>query len=333
MARLRKETLLDQVLSGIRSAGWNVVFINDTHPYHLSIFRGDQTFRVRVYVWNVTHGGGEARPAAEYRIQITGVALPLVAPLGFQTLLFGWYEDRGVIAAFDPERHRHPSAASPSIQIARGTLDEAAARGLAVQRRGNDEIAIAFRPDLLITYIENQRALHNFAGNDHAIDLLVQAGQGLEPAAEELEGVPQDRGIVISRVARRRRESHFRDRVLGAYTYACAMCHVQLELVEGAHIISVGVPGSTDETSNGIALCPLHHEAYDDGLVGVRHDYVVVVNEAEFQRLRQVGLGGEEQRFRAELKPQIILPGVIADRPRPEYLARGLEIRGWAAGV
>lgn len=331
MARLRKEALLDQVLSGIKPAGWNVVFINDRHPYDLSIFRGEQAFRVRLYVWNVTHGGGEARPADEYRIQITGVLLPLIAPLGFQTLLFGWYEDRGIIVAFDPERHRHPSAASPSIQIARGTLDEAATRGLAVQRRGNEEIAIAFRPELLITYIENQQALHNFAGNDHDIDLLVQAGQGQEPAAEDLKTVPQDREVVINRVARRRRESSFRDRVLIAYGHACAMCHLQLELVEGAHIIPVGVPGSTDETSNGLALCPLHHEAYDDGLIGVLHDYRIIANEAEFQRLRQAGRGGEEQRFRAELKPQIVVPGVMADRPRPEHLRRGLEIRGWAA--
>ncbi len=251
--------------------------------------------------------------------------------MGFQTLLFGWYEDRRVIAAFDPERHRRPSAASPSIQIAYETLVEAAARGLAVQKRGNEEIAIAFRPELLITYIENQQALHNFAGNDHDIDLLVLAGQGQEPAVEELKTVPKDRQVVISRVARRRRESSFRDRVLGAYSHACAMCHIQLELVEGAHIIPVGVPGSTDETSNGLALCPLHHEAYDDGLIGVRENYLIIVDEAEFQRLRQAGRGGEEQQFRAQLKPQIIVPSVRADRPRPDYLRRGLEIRGWAA--
>ncbi len=305
------------------------MFLSDDHPYDLTIFRGDQNFRARLYVWNVTHGGGQARAATEYRIQVTGVPLPLAAPRGFQTLLFGWYEDLGVVAAFDPERHRNPSAASPSIQIAISTLRGAARRGLEVQERGNQEIALAFRPELLVTYIENQRALHSFAGDRRDIDLLVQAGTGQDPPPEAMRSVPPERERVIRMVAARRREADFRDRVLTAYGHACAVCHLQLGLVEAAHIIPVAAPRGSDETANGLALCPSHHEAYDDSIVGVLQDYRVAVNRAVVDALRRAGRGGQEERFRRDLQSRIIVPTSVGDRPRPEYLRRGLQIRGW----
>jgi putative restriction endonuclease len=329
LAPLRKEAILDRILAAIRAAGWNVVFLRSNHPYDLTIFKDDQSFRVRLYVWNVTHGGGPVRAATEYRIQITGVDIPLIAPIGFQTLLFGWYDDLGVIAAFDPERHRTPSTASPSIQISIGTLNAAAQNGLEVQERGNQEIALAFRPELLITYIENQAALHAFAGDRGDIDLLVQAGAGREPPQEAMRNVPPERKRVIRMVVSRRREADFRDRVLAAYGHACAVCHLQLDLVEAAHIIPVAAPRGSDETSNGLALCPSHHEAYDDSIVGVLEDYRIVVNKAVVDSLRKAGRGGEEERFRRDLQRRIIVPAVERDRPQPEYLRRGLQIRGW----
>jgi putative restriction endonuclease len=328
LARLSKEALLDRILAAIRAAGWNVVFLNDTHPNDLAILRDDESFRVHLYVWNVTHGGGP-RAANEFRIQITGVPLPLTAPRGGQSLLFGWYEDLGVVAAFDPERHQRPSTASPSIQITIDTLRAAARRGLAIQERGNQEIALAFRPELLVTYIENQRALHTFAGRRRDIDLLVQAGAGQTPPADAIQEVPLERARVIRLVASRRREADFRDRVLAAYGHACSICHLQLDLVEAAHIIPVAAPRGSDETSNGLALCPSHHEAYDDAIVGVREDYRIIVNADLLRSLRQAGRGGQADQFCRDLERRIIVPTSAPDRPRPEYLRRGLEIRGW----
>jgi putative restriction endonuclease len=329
MPRLSKEALLGRILDSVRSAGWNFVYITDRHPYDLAIFRDERSFRVRVYVWNVTHGGGPVRAPTEYRIQITGVTLPLVAPQGYQTLLFGWYEDLGIVAAFDPERHRQPSAASPSIQISIDTLREASRQGFAVQRRGNQEIALAFRPELLVTYIESQRALHGFAGNSRDIQLLVQAGAGQEIPERQIRSLPAERERVVRMVSRRRREAGFRQRVLAAYHHSCAMCSLQMDLIEAAHIVPVGAPESTDETANGLALCALHHEAHDSSLVAVRPDYRVVVNENLIQTMRAAGRGGEEDRFRRELREVISLPVSGLDRPRPEYLQRALTLRGW----
>jgi putative restriction endonuclease len=331
MPRLTKQELLNRILPAIRAAGWNVIFVTHLHPYDLVIVKDEQTFPARLYIWNVTHGGGSVRAPTEFRIQVTGVSLPLTAPHGFQTLLFGWYEDLGVIAAFDPERHRRPSAASPSIQISINTMQDASRCGLAVQERGNQEIALAFRPEMLITYIENQYALHGFAGSQHDIELLVQAGGGSDIPAGEFRSVPAERGRVIRMVSIRRREATFRARILQAYNYSCAVCCIQLELVEAAHIVPVGAPGSTDETANGISLCALHHEAYDNVLVGIRPDYRVIINEDRMRALRSTRRGAEEQRFRNNLQTRIILPVTLRDRPRQEYLREGLRIRGWSS--
>ncbi len=107
------------------------------------------------------------------------------------------------------------------------------------------------------------------------------------------------------------------------------MCHLQLNLVEAAHIIPVAAPRGSDETSNGLALCPSHHEAYDDAIVGVRPDYRIILNDDLLRTLRRTGRDGQAERFRSDLQERIIIPTSTSDRPRPEYLRRGLEIRGW----
>jgi putative restriction endonuclease len=42
-----------------------------------------------------------------------------------------------------------------------------------------------------------------------------------------------------------------------------------LKLPDAAHIVPVTFPDSTDEVTNGLGLCRLHHGAYDNGLLGV----------------------------------------------------------------
>ncbi len=59
------------------------------------------------------------------------------------------------------------------------------------------------------------------------------------------------------------RDAKFSQDVRNAYGAKCAMCGLGIELVEGAHILPVSAPGSTDAVSNGIALCRNHHRAFD----------------------------------------------------------------------
>jgi len=70
----------------------------------------------------------------------------------------------------------------------------------------------------------------------------------------------------------------FRERVLDAYREQCALCRLRhSELLDAAHIIPDGEPGGEPVVENGIALCKLHHAAFDGFFLGIRPDYVVEV--------------------------------------------------------
>ena len=72
----------------------------------------------------------------------------------------------------------------------------------------------------------------------------------------------------------------FRARVLRAYAETCAMCRLRhAELLDAAHIIPDGRPLGTPVVPNGLALCKLHHTAYDRNILGVRPDLVVEVQQ------------------------------------------------------
>ena len=79
---------------------------------------------------------------------------------GHEVLLLGWHEELGVFAAFDPVLHRQPGY-SPSVQIPIASLVQASNGGLARHIRGNGEIAMAFPPSTLGSYVEHQRHLHS----------------------------------------------------------------------------------------------------------------------------------------------------------------------------
>lgn len=112
MTRLEKAELFDRVINAVREAGWNVLYLNPrpaAHPFRLKFFRDDESYLIRIYIWNLTHGGGPARPADEYRIQVTGIRPQqfLPEPEG-KTLILGWREDLGVFVGYDYRRHTRP---------------------------------------------------------------------------------------------------------------------------------------------------------------------------------------------------------------------------------
>ena len=60
----------------------------------------------------------------------------------------------------------------------------------------------------------------------------------------------------------------------------CAVCRLRRnELLEAAHIVPDADPLGVPTVSNGLALCGLHHAAFDMHLLGIRPDYVVEVRK------------------------------------------------------
>jgi putative restriction endonuclease len=78
-------------------------------------------------------------------------------------------------------------------------------------------------------------------------------------------------------VAKRRLHQHrFRHLVVSAYRRRCAVCSLRHEsLLDAAHILEDRHERGLPEVPNGLALCKIHHTAYDVNILGVSPDYRV----------------------------------------------------------
>lgn len=86
------------------------------------------------------------------------------------------------------------------------------------------------------------------------------------------------REYITSLTRRRLHQRAFRERVLEAYRHRCALCRLKHdELLEAAHIVPDSEPDGEPIVSNGLALCRLHHGAFDRFFIGITPEYRVEV--------------------------------------------------------
>lgn len=331
MVRRKKLELLRLIACAISDCGWNILYLSlpKEHPFRLQIYNNQESHRCRIYIWNLTHGGGKARPRSEYRIQITGLASRSFEPeLDGKTLILGWWDDVEVFAGFDYEKHSGVFGASPSIQIREQYLRDAHLNGFSACNKGNGEIAVAFKPNFFVEYVKNLESLHSFGESDRDLDCLEQIAKNPEATNdEEVKSDSWTRKTVMVSIRKRLRDSSFQERILTAYRYRCAMCGIQLNLVQAAHIIPVSSEEGTDETCNGIALCALHHYAYDRGLVYINEDYFVEVNQSRIEQLQAISRVDGLDEFVNALRTLILLPPSVSDRPKTDYLELANRLR------
>lgn len=131
------------------------------------------------------------------------------------------------------------------------------------------------------------------------------------------------RQYITRAVQQRVHQQAFRERVLQAYREHCAICRLRhLELLDAAHILPDTHPQGLPLVPNGLALCKLHHAAFDAHVIGIRPDYVVEIRrdvlEEEDGPMLQHGLQG----FQGS---QLWIPRSIELRPNPEFLAERFE--------
>lgn len=331
MARHRKYDLLDHIVQAVNDCGWNVLYVSDisNHPFVIKIYNESESYLVRIYIWNLTHGGGIKRPKDEYRIQITGTD-QFVKNIDETTLILGWWSEIGVFAGFDFNKHSGKLGFSPSIQIREESLRKAHINGISACDKGNKEIAIAFRPDFFVEYLRNLEQLHKFGESEKDFEILEEVSEQRIVLNEEiLEQVSQPRQIIVQLINKKIRESSFKARVLTAYNNRCAFSGIQLKLVDAAHIVPVSHSTSTDETCNGIALSALYHRAFDRGLVTFNENYQIIVNQNEVTKLKEMNLEGGIEIFTKHLHPMIHLPLAINDRPNVNLVKEANLLRGW----
>ncbi len=326
MPAARSEQLTQAIADAILQSGYAATLVSPPRrqPRRYLVAGPSDLVAVYVYAWTLTPGG---RPqlANEFRIQMTSVQSPLQSFDDGPTILLGFEPSLGLFAGFDVARHRTFTPGSSSVQIDRVALRAAEDSGLSFHRKTNSEIAVGIRPDMLMAYAMNAGALHRLGGDAKLLRALEQSAR--EPAPPVGPPPPaSDRRRLVSEVARLSRDAAFRRRVTFAYGNRCAVTRVQLRLVDAAHILPVGAPGSSDHVQNGIALSPTYHRAFDAGLIYLTEEFEMRISEASVATLRGLGLAGGVEAFRAPLGP-IFLPPDPAQRPAPDFIRRANRVR------
>lgn len=114
-----------------------------------------------------------------------------------------------------------------------------------------------------------------------AVDDLAYARRNLQEAEEEVAetNLPR-RAYITASVRHRLHQQSFRERVLKAYQEQCSLCRLRhKELLDAAHIIADADPEGMPVIQNGLALCKLHHAAFDRHILGITPDYVAVIRQ------------------------------------------------------
>lgn len=136
-------------------------------------------------------------------------------------------------------------------------------------------------------------------------------GQGLQ--------TPEDtRRYKLAQVARRYHQAQFRRVVLRAYRNRCAVCALrERELVEASHIVRDVDEGGLPVVVNGIALCAIHHLAYDRNLMGIDPGRLVHIGRRLLEEEDGPMLGQGLQSFHGA---SILRPSRSDEQPDPARL-------------
>jgi putative restriction endonuclease len=113
-----------------------------------------------------------------------------------------------------------------------------------------------------------------------------------------------DAGTVLDKPKRSRL---FRGVIMRLYDYTCAACRFRLVTLDGttavdaAHIVPFSV-SQDDGIGNGLALCKIHHWAFDSGLISIDDNFCLLVSSAFEER------GNEAFLLRGLQTQKIFLP-------------------------
>lgn len=152
----------------------------------------------------------------------------------------------------------------------------------------------------------------------------VSAGTLAEHDPADAVGRAVERRYATRLVLQRMHQVAFRERVLQAYRDRCAVCRLRhSELLDAAHILPDGHPLGEPVVPNGLALCKLHHAAFDRYILGVRPDLVVeirldILREVDGPMLRH-GLQGFQGKV-------VEVPRSPNLRPNRDFLAERYEL-------
>ncbi len=156
-----------------------------------------------------------------------------------------------------------------------------------------------------------------------AFSVAFFGSQALPDDLIDLEADDIERAYVTRMAVHRLHQAAFRQRVLRAYTKSCAVCRLRhSELLDAAHIVADASEGRA-AVSNGLALCKLHHAAFDRNIIGMTPSLLVQVNARILEEVDGPMLDHGLKEFHGH--GLLVVPARRAERPNREYLEERFE--------
>ena len=133
------------------------------------------------------------------------------------------------------------------------------------------------------------------------------------------------RRYIVRETRQRVNQPVFRATIMRAYGTRCAVCALaHTELLDAAHIIPDSHELGLASVRNGLALCKIHHAAYDSNILGIRPDLVVQIKSDLLEEvdgpMLQYGLNERHDQ------PLMVVPRVRNERPGREFLEWRYEL-------
>ena len=304
MARASRQELFSLVCELVGDPPLRPKVVGSGWPGIADVLTGKGVLPVALHVSSVSP---HARQPYEKRFQNPAGSAPVNAPEGSIPILVGLARVglQPVLVAVDGTS-RLGRLARFSILFHERLLSEAARDGWAEYVSSSGEKIFAMHPRLFPIFVEALDAKVSIAA-EKVIAATVASGvteTSSEEAAERAR----------SFASRLVRSAAFSNAVRQAYDCRCAMCGLGLELVEGAHILPVGAPGSKDQVWNGVALCCNHHAAFDK--------HYIWVDPASYDvRLRPdvLAIASTDQAvevFAKNTRSKLAMPVIVSFKPR-----------------
>jgi putative restriction endonuclease len=312
------------LIDSLRLYSDDVVFIDGNNPYRFSINK--KTFYVLIK--NV-HESGEGRSNPdECRIQISKSSnFDQALSSGTDIIVFGYFANEGVFTAWNPFplKDRFNQKDTISVYSRFSTQKDARSNRIATYRDTEGQSVISFLPDYVGLYLENVNNIH-LLDDKELIDLINISDDSNDEETDGKYSTEKEQYTITH--TRYKRDQKFRELVNEAYGQKCAICGIQLELIEAAHIIPHSHDKGTDNVDNGICLCPLHHTAYDRGLIYIDEEYKILLNKSKIEYLEKLGLASGYRKFEELGFEELALPTNMAYYPNVENILLANSIRG-----
>jgi len=260
--------------------------------------------KVRAYLFTVTRDRSTsgARPPDEFKIQLIiqdqdrGDRGSLEMR-GAYTVLIGFSPDFGVFVGWEARLYSD-FAYSANVQVREPLLVEARNNGWAVapprKLKSSSEVRVAFAAGNFLPYLRASRE----ADKQNLLETWREAFMLARSPYYQAEHLPTRSRDIDTYVQRERqrlnstrlsRDSKFAPRVKKEFDYSCAVCTVQLEIVEAAHIIPINHPQCRDDIWNGLSLCPNHHTLFDARRFVIAPTLEIIVDDDTIAFLQESG--------------------------------------------